>query len=184
MFNKVEIVEELDDDVLHLRKISKQDVQFFYKSLTHEQITHFLSLGALHSFEHARRVIKNYLKSWENLQQFNYIIEIKDLLPSNKIGLVNLWNVSWLHRRAEIGIWLLPKYWKFGYGRKSVNLIKTIGFNHLFLNRIEAHVAIENSNSIKMFKSCNFEEEGILRQYLNLNGIFQDAMVLSCLRSQ
>ncbi|MHA1457052.1 MAG: GNAT family N-acetyltransferase [Promethearchaeota archaeon] len=100
-----------------------------------------------------------------------------------KIGSVSLWNISWLHRRAEIGIWLLPKYWKFGYGKKAVNLIKIIGYNHLNLNRIEAHVAIKNVNSIKMFKSCDFEEEGILRQYLNLNGMFQDAIVLSCMRS-
>jgi [ribosomal protein S5]-alanine N-acetyltransferase len=88
-----------------------------------------------------------------------------------------------LHRRAEVGIWLLPKYWNFGYGKRSVNLIKIIGFNHLKFNRIEAHVAIKNINSIKMFKSCNFEEEGILRQYLNLKGIYQDAMVLSCIKN-
>lgn len=182
MFEKIEIIVELDDYILHLRKIGKDDVQFFYESLAHDQITNYLSLGALQSLEHARRVIKNYLKSWDKLLQFNYVIELKDSNPEEKIGLVSLWNISWLHRRAEVGIWLLPKYWKYGYGKKSVNLIKIIGFNHLFLNRIEAHVAIENSNSIKMFKSSKFEEEGILRQYLNLNGKFQDALVLSCMR--
>ncbi len=183
MFEKFEIIEELDDEILHLRKIGKEDVQFFYESLAHAQITNYLSMGALHSLEHASRVIKNYKKSWDNLQQFNYIIELKDSEQEEKIGAVSLWNISWLHRRAEVGIWLLPKCWKFGYGKKSVNLIKIIGFNHLKLNRIEAHVAIKNINSIKMFKSCNFEEEGILRQYLNLNGLYQDAMVLGCIRN-
>ena len=183
MFENIEIIEELDDDSLHFRKIGKEDVQFFYESLAHAQITNYLSLGALRSLEHARRVIKNYMKSWDNLLQFNYIIELKDSKLKEKIGAVNLWNISWLHRRAEIGIWLLPKYWKFGYGKKSVNAVKIIGFNHLQFNRIEAHVAIKNINSIKMFKSCNFEEEGILKHYLNLNGIFHDTMVLSCMRS-
>ncbi|MHA1670036.1 MAG: GNAT family N-acetyltransferase [Promethearchaeota archaeon] len=184
MFEKIEIIEELDNDILHLRKIGKEDVQFFYESLTHAPITIYLSLGALQSLEHARRVIKNYMKSWEQRLQFNYVIELKFSKLEEKIGLVSLWNISWLHRRAEIGIWLLPKYWKFGYGKKSVNLIKIIGFNHLYLNRLEAHIAIENLNSIKMFKSCNFEEEGILKQYLNLNNMFQDAVVLSCLKGQ
>lgn len=183
MFEEIEIIEELDDGILYFRKIGKEDVQFFYESLAHDQITNYLSLGAFRSLEHARRVIKNYMKSWEKLLQFNYVIELKDSKLEEKIGSVSLWNISWLNRRAEIGIWLLPKYWKFGYGKKSVNLIKIIGFNHLNLNRIEAHVAIKNVNSIKMFKSCNFEEEGILRQYLNLNGMFQDAIVLSCMRS-
>lgn len=183
MFEKFEIIEELDDDVLHFRKIGKEDVHFFYESLAHAQITNYLSLGALRSLEHARQAIKNYMKSWENHLQFNYVIELNDSKRDEKIGAVSLWNISWLHRRAEIGIWLLPKYWKLGYGKKSVNLIKIIGFNHLKFNRIEAHIAVKNFNSIKMFKLCNFEEEGILRQYLNLNGIFQDAMVLSCIRS-
>jgi len=183
MFEKFEIIEELDDNILHLRKIGKEDVKFLYESLAHAQITNYLSLGALRSLEHARRVIRNYMKSWDNLLQFNYVIELKDSKLEKKIGAVNLWNISWLHRRAEIGIWLLPKYWNLGFGKKSVNLIKIIGFNHLKFNRIEAHVAIKNVNSIKMFKSCNFEEEGILRQYLNLNGIYQDAMVLGCIRN-
>ena len=182
MFEKIDVIEEIDGNILHLRKIEKEDVQFFYESLTHSQITNYLSLAALQSLDHARRVIKKYIKSWEMLQQFNYVIELKDSKLKEKIGLVSLWNISWLHRRTEIGIWLLPKYWNYGYGKKSVNLIKIIGFHHLHLNRIEAHVAIKNINSIKMFKSCDFEEEGILKQYLNLNGIHHNAMVLSCLR--
>lgn len=183
MFEKIDVIEEIDGDILHLRKIEKEDVKFFYESLNNSQITDYIPLGALQSLEHARQVIKKYIKSWENLLQFNYVIQFKDSKLKEKLGLVSLWNISWLHRRTEIGIWLLPKYWKYGYGKKSVNLIKIIGFNHLHLNRIEAHVATKNINSIKMFKLCNFEEEGILRQYLNLNGKYHNAMVLSCLRS-
>ncbi|MHA1457053.1 MAG: hypothetical protein ACTSR5_13900 [Promethearchaeota archaeon] len=53
MFEKIEIIEELDDGILHFRKIGKEDVQFFYESLAHVQITNYLSLGALRSLEHA-----------------------------------------------------------------------------------------------------------------------------------
>ncbi|MFX0057487.1 MAG: GNAT family N-acetyltransferase [Candidatus Heimdallarchaeota archaeon] len=181
MFYDIDIIEEICDNNLYLRKLNKEDAQFFYESLQNENMTSYLSLGPLRSLEHSKRLIKNYLKSWEKYIQFNYLIVIRDKEKIKKVGSVSLWNISWLHRRAEIGIWLLPEYWEQGIGKKSLNLIKTIAFNHLKLNRIEAHIAVENQRSIKTFKNSEFKEEGILKKYLNLNGKYHDALILAYL---
>jgi RimJ/RimL family protein N-acetyltransferase len=52
----------------------------------------------------------------------------------------------------------------------------------LNLNRIEAHIATKNDRSIKMFKKCGFFEEGTLKRYLNINGEFQDALLVACIK--
>jgi len=182
MFHDIDIIEEINDGKLFLRKISKDDASFFYKSLKNESMTNFLSLGPLRSLEHSKRLIKSYLKSWERYLQFNYLIEIRENI-SERIGSVSLWNISWLHRRSEIGIWLLPSFWEKGIGKKALNLIKNIAFYHLNLNRVEAHIAIENDRSIKMFKGSGFKEEGILEKYLNLNSKFHHALILACLKN-
>jgi ribosomal-protein-alanine N-acetyltransferase len=182
MFYDIDIIEEISDNGLCLRKLSKDDVNFFYKSLQDEEMTHYLSLGPLRSLEHSKRLIKNYLKSWDKYVQFNYLIEIRERTKIKKIGSISLWNISWLHRRAEIGIWLLPEYWKKGIGKNTLSLIKNIAFNHLKLNRIEAHIAIENQRSINTFKNSGFKEEGVLKKYLNLNGSYHDALILACLK--
>lgn len=176
-----EIIEEINNGELYLKKISKEDISFFYKSLQKKEITNYLSLGPLKSLFHSNKLIKDYLKLWDNGTQFNYIIELKEGKYQTKIGSISLWNVSWLHRRAEIGIWLVPSYFNRGFAKKSIALIKLIGFNHLKLNRLEAHIAVENSRSIHLFKKCGFVEEGVLKEYLNLQGVFHDAYVLSCL---
>lgn len=174
------IIDEINEGNLFLRKVSKDDISFFYNSLNNnKEMTNFLSLGPLRSLEHSRRLIKNYLKSWDKYLQFNYVIELRDDKSKIRIGSASLWNISWFHNRSGVGIWILPEYWEKGLGKRVIQLVKNIAFNHLNLNRIEAIIAVKNERSIKMFKNSNFEEEGILRKYLNIDGKFCDALILS-----
>ena len=147
-----------------------------------ETVSKYLSLGPLVSREHSQKLINNYLTYWDKQIQFNYIIEIRDNNKSNeikKVGSINLWNISWLHKRAEIGIWLNSKYWNQGIAKRALSLIINIGFYHLNLHRLEAHIAVENIPSINLFKKCGFIQEGILKDYLFLRGVYNDAVILS-----
>ena len=183
MIFDIEVIEEINDKSLFIRKIARTDAKFLFNSLNEEKLNVYLSLGPLKTLEDSKRLIKRYLKYWERYAQYNYIIEVRES-ENIKVGSVNLWNVNWRHKRAEVGIWVNPSNWKSGYGRRSLNLIKIIAFNHLKLNRLEAHIATENLNSIRLFKGCNFKEEGNLRQYLNQQEKFHDAVVLSFLKNQ
>jgi ribosomal-protein-alanine N-acetyltransferase len=182
MVERAEVVEEINDGNLFLKKISKDDIDFVFKSLNEKNLTTYLSLGPLKTLEHSKRLIKGYIKYWDNYIQFNYIIEIHDV-HNVKIGSISLWNVNWQHLRAQVGIWISPSFWNKGYAERSLNLIKNIAFNHLKLNRIEAYIAVENKKSVILFEKCGFQREGVLKQYLNFQGIFYNAMILSLLRS-
>jgi len=177
----IELIEEINDGNLFLRKITKNDILFFYQSLKEKEMTNYLSLGPLRSLEHSKKLIKNYLKSWDKLLQFNYVIELRDDRNIKRIGSVSLWAINWYHQRSGIGIWILPMYWEKGFGTKAIMLIKNIAFNHLNMKRIEANIAMQNEGSIKMFKKCSFMEEGKLKNYLKIDGKFQDAVLLACL---
>ncbi len=177
----VDIVEEISEENLFLRKISHSDVDFFYDFLKNDQITDHLSLGPLKSIKHAKRLVQHYLKGWEKWQQFNYVIELIEGSNRNKIGSTSLWDISWQHKRAEIGIWLIPTYWNRGIGEEVVNLLKLIAFNHLKLNRIQVHVSENNKRSLHLFEKTGFQKEGLLKKYLNLGGKFQNAIVMAFL---
>ncbi|MFX1338752.1 MAG: GNAT family N-acetyltransferase [Promethearchaeota archaeon] len=182
----VDIVEEINDKNFYLRKISIKDTDFIYESLKAKTLTKYLSLGPLISRDHAKKLTKNYIDYWNKNFQFNYIIEIREHNQKGKhikkVGSISIWGISWLHKRAEIGIWINSKYWNQGFANKALNLIKTICFTHLKLNRLEAHIAINNNKSINLFKKCGFLQEGTLSQYLNLNGKFLDALTLCFLK--
>ncbi|MFW9951690.1 MAG: GNAT family N-acetyltransferase, partial [Candidatus Thorarchaeota archaeon] len=181
MFDQIDIVNEINEGDIFLRKISKNDVSFFYESLEERDVTGYLSLGPLRSLNYTKQLIKTYLKSWERYQQFNYIIELKEAKKINKIGSVSLWNISWRHKRASIGIWILPIYWGKGIGKRALKILLNIAIFHLKLNRIEAYVAVENKRSIELFVNSNFKNEGRLEKYLNFDGKFQDAYIFAYL---
>ncbi|MHA1763261.1 MAG: GNAT family N-acetyltransferase [Promethearchaeota archaeon] len=179
----IEILEEISEAPIILRKVKKKDFHFLQESLKDMHVTQYLSIGPLFSKKSAKKLINEYLKEWNKYHQFNYIIELeKERIM--KIGLISLWNISWHHGRAEIGIWLIPDYWSKGYGTKALELIKLIAFHHLKLHRLEVHVATKNARSLKLFKKSGFVEEGVLRHYLNLRGTFHDAVVLSLLNEE
>ena len=174
-----EIVEEINYQKLYLRKISLGDSEFFFTSLKEEAVSKFLSLGPLTSKEHSKKLLKNYLKYWNKNTQFNYLIEIRNDDNIKKIGSISIWNISWLHKRGEVGIWINPKYWAMGFSKKALNMIKFVAFNHLKLNRLEAHIAFDNKKSINLFMKSGFHKEGILKEYLNLKGNYHDAVILA-----
>ena len=182
MISDIEVIEEINDGTVYLRKITKNDSEFFFNNLNKTDLIIYLSLGPLKTLEEAKRLIRNYLKYWEGYAQYNYIIEIREPYIS-KQGSISLWNINWRHNRAEVGIWINKSNWNKGYGQKSLNLIRIVAFNHLKLNRLEAHIATDNQNSIYLFKKCGFEQEGILKKYLNFHGKYHDAVVLSFLNT-
>ncbi|MFX1384806.1 MAG: hypothetical protein ACFFBP_20455, partial [Promethearchaeota archaeon] len=69
MLNPIDIVNEINDNDLFLRKIRKDDASFIYDSLKHGSVNLYLSLGPLISIEHSKRLIKSYLKSWDQKTQ-------------------------------------------------------------------------------------------------------------------
>ncbi|MFX1532150.1 MAG: GNAT family N-acetyltransferase [Promethearchaeota archaeon] len=182
MISDIEVIEEINDGKVYLRKIEKTDSEFFFNNLNKGDLITYLSLGPLKTLEEAKRLIRNYIKYWEHYAQYNYIIEIREPQIS-KQGSISLWNINWRHDRAEVGIWIKKSNWNKGYGKKALNLIKIVAFNHLKLNRLEAHIATDNQNSIQLFKKCRFEQEGILKRYLNFHGNYHDAVVLGLLKT-
>ena len=83
MVEHSEIIEEINDGTLFLRKISKDDGNFVFKSLNDKNLTTYLSLGPLKTLEHSKRLIKGYLRYWDNRIQFNYSSNFKEFFSSS-----------------------------------------------------------------------------------------------------
>ncbi|MFW9784559.1 MAG: hypothetical protein ACFFFB_19925, partial [Candidatus Heimdallarchaeota archaeon] len=65
MIHDLEIIEEINDGSLYLRKITKLDANFVYHSLNEKSLITYLSLGPLMKLEDSKRLIRRYLKYWE-----------------------------------------------------------------------------------------------------------------------
>ena len=185
MIANAEIVEEINEDDIFLRKIHPNDVSFLFESLREQETIKYLSLGPLENMKTTQKLIRGYLYQWEKHKQFNYIIELrKNEEDVMKLGSLSLWNISWKHQRADVGIWLNQKYRNKGYGEKALNLLKIIAFIHLKLHRLQAYVASPNQKSIYLFQRCNFTKEATIKDYLYFNKKFHDATIFRLLKSR
>ena len=77
------------------------------------------------------------------------------------IGMTGFFQISYIHRRAEIGIYIgKPKYWGKGIGGEAINIMFDYGFTTLNFHKIVAGVNATNTRSLGMCKKLGFIEEG------------------------
>jgi [ribosomal protein S5]-alanine N-acetyltransferase len=99
-------------------------------------------------------------------------------------GAGGLNNVNKEHKKAEIGFWLLPKFWGQGIMAESMPLITTYGFNNLGLHRIEGIVETENFNCKKAMHKLHFKHEGTMHDCEIKNGKFISLDIYAKLKSE
>lgn len=61
-----------------------------------------------------------------------------------------------------------------GYMTEAINALVKIAFSELKLHRIEANIMPRNERSIRVVEKCGFINEGLAKQYLKINGIWED----------
>ena len=96
--------------------------------------------------------------------------------PDNTIfyGAGGLNNYSSLHKKAEIGFWLLPEFWGQGIMTAAIPLICNYAFNKMDVHRIEGIVESENHACRKALQKMNFSYEGTMKECEIKNGNFID----------
>jgi len=66
------------------------------------------------------------------------------------------------NRKAEVGFWLLPDFWKKGIMQEAMPHICQYGFNELELHRIEGFVDSNNKQCKNAIAKLDFTHEGTM----------------------
>lgn len=78
-----------------------------------------------------------------------------------------------------IGYWMGERFAGQGHMSAAMKLVIPYIFNGLQLHRIEAACIPDNSKSICLLERCGFQREGLLRDYLKINGEWRDHALFS-----
>ncbi|MGG1575469.1 GNAT family N-acetyltransferase [Fictibacillus sp. NRS-1165] len=81
---------------------------------------------------------------------------------------------------GRIGYTILNPYWGKGYGREAVKAALKIAFIQLGYHRIEAHISMDNTASIKLAESAGMEFECVRRAFIFEFGEWTDHLVYFC----
>lgn len=91
------------------------------------------------------------------------------------VGMVSLSNVvrgAW--QNATIGYFVGEPYLGRGYATEAVGLAVTYAFSVAGLHRVQAGVMPRNAASKRVLEKVGFRSEGLSRNYLKINGVWED----------
>jgi RimJ/RimL family protein N-acetyltransferase len=80
-------------------------------------------------------------------------------------GALLLHDVSWRHRRAEVGLWVAPAGRGSGAGTRALALACRLVFGHLGFDRLQLFTETSNGAMRAVAARAGFREEGVLRAY-------------------
>ena len=83
---------------------------------------------------------------------------------------------------CALGYWMGRDYAQRGYMTAAVRGVIPFAFGTLRLHRIEAACIPENTASIRLLGRTGFQREGFARQYLCINGLWQDHLLFARLK--
>ncbi len=107
---------------------------------------------------------------------------IAETATGELIGTCALGDVTFRHRRAEVGFALRRDRWGQGLAAEALGVLFGFCFDKLGLHRLEADVDPDNDRSLRLLERLGFQREGRLRDRWNTYGTPRDGIFLGLLR--
>ena len=128
-----------------------------------------------------RRRIRRYAEDQRSDLAYPFFIFRKT--DSVLVGGLTLANIRrGCAQAASLGYWMGAAYAGQGYMTAAVATVLPFAFGTLRLHRVEAACIPANDVSIRLLEKTGFQREGFARQYLCINGVWQDHLLFARLR--
>ena len=101
-----------------------------------------------------------------------------------RVGYGQVYGVDHSHYSAEIGVAVLPLFYKQGYGGQIVLKLLRWCFEDVGLNSVVAKVFTDNSAAVMMFSRCGFTVCGVMPEAIFKGGEYRDIYVMTALRRE
>jgi ribosomal-protein-alanine N-acetyltransferase len=157
-------------DWSHLRGVSKDGLIPFEPKWAENEL----------SRDSFRLRLRFYQREFRDSTGYPFFIFTKE--GNNLLGGITLSNVRrGVTQSGSIGYWIGQPFQKNGYMTEAVKALGVYAFKELGLHRIDAASLQENLASIRVLEKCGFQKEGLARQYLCINGQWQDHLLFGWL---
>ena len=130
-----------------------------------------------------RRRLKTYKSELRQGLTYSFLIfrRIDDAL----LGGITLSNLRrGVAQSATLGYWIGAAHSRQGYMTEALAAVLQFAFSRLELHRVEAACLPANEASRRLLLKSGFREEGYAREYLRINGRWQDHQLYAMLRSE
>jgi [ribosomal protein S5]-alanine N-acetyltransferase len=128
-----------------------------------------------------RRRVKRYTEDQRNDLAYPFFVFRRD--DQVLVGGMTLANIRrGCAQVGSLGYWMGQAFARRGHMTAAVRALIPFAFATLRLHRIEAACIPGNAASIRLLEKTGFQREGYAREYLCINGVWQDHLLFACLK--
>jgi len=160
---------------VYLRPIQKSDIIHLNHWKNDEETYMYLGGGFMPtSIDLQEKWLDSMIDTLGNNKRF--IICDKDDLP---IGMVGLYEINWVHRTSEIGIFIGNKVARGkGYGKEACLLIEKFAKEYLNLRKIKLSVVSDNIEALNMWQALGYKKVGEYVKERYIKGSYRNLILM------
>ena len=164
-----------------LRPFTDDDVPMVLDLATDPYVPLIGTLPARATEEEARAYIERQRGRWAEGRGFSFAVA--EASTGRAVGSVGLWPAAGLaHGRAEIGYAVAPSTRGLGYAADALTAVTAFAWTIPPLHRLELHVELWNTASVRTAERAGYEREGLLRSYMEIGGRRRDMLLYAVVR--
>lgn len=170
---------------VRLRAPEQQDFESFVRWINNPEVWRFIGEGPIFQSPifAARSGEDNWYEKWiKDPDRRFFSIETAE---GRLIGNCQLMCIHWTNREAELAITIgETAYWGKGYGSDAVRQLLALAFDQYNLHRVFLRVIDTNERGRRCYAKCGFQQEGILREAVYVDGAYHDFIMMSILEHE
>ncbi|MDB5253853.1 MAG: hypothetical protein JWP27_3022 [Flaviaesturariibacter sp.] len=151
---------ELTTSRFLLRQVMPEDQRFVFEGLSDPVAMPYNGVY-YGTFEETAKQMEWYRKNWEEGTGIYWRISEKE--TNAFVGVISVYYYKPEHRKAEIGFWLLPRFWRLGIASEVIGPVVRYWQTEKELHRLEAFVEEDNGASRRLLEKAGFTWEGTMR---------------------
>jgi len=165
----------LKGENIFLRALESDDIDYLFSLENNEK---YWSISDA-QVPFSRYLLTSYL---ENSDMDIYKVKQLRLVISNyeksTIGLIDLFDIDFKNKRAGVAIIINENKQRNGYAKEAIDLLIKYSKTHLSLHQLYCNVLEDNISSLKLFKSADFIEVGVKKEWIMFDGKFKNEVLL------
>ena len=159
-----------------LRAADKDDIFLFHKWANDSALNYFIGPQLPTSLSDQQKIFE------ENQKNENRKVLIIDIKDSTSLGYIYL-DFDWFNSKVKLSIAIAEiKFQGIGFGQEALLKVLELIFNKYTFNKCYLYVFAFNERAISLYNRCGFNKEGLLKEDYQMNGSFQDRLIMSIFR--
>ncbi len=167
----------MSNNIVKLRPLEREDLRFVHQLDNDANVMRYWFEEPYEAFVELTDL---YDKHIHDQNERRFVVEANKI----PVGLVELVEIDYIHRRAEFQIIIDPVHQGKGYSTQAVQRALSYAFAVLNLYKLYLVVDKNNERAINVYTKIGFQVEGTLKQEFFVNGQYRDAIRMCIFQHQ